>query len=152
MPDAAPSPASPTPVRTYLGGAVTVEALAGDAAAGRFRSADARGEVAFAARGEAFQHLHLVSFAAAGVRRGFHAHPAGTERLYVFSGAVDLLARAADGGETLSIVLFPGDLVTFAPGTAHGFVARGPAVCAAFGTGPDPLGDTVAVPDLAASA
>lgn len=134
--------------RTWLGGALVVERLGATADAGRFHTADARGAVAFLARGGAYEHLHVVEFREAGVRRGFHLHRGHREELYIFVGRVELVARAPAGEETVRVELEAGDLAVFAPGTAHGLVALSPAVAVAMGTGTDPIGDTVAVPDL----
>lgn len=133
-------------MRSYLDGGLTVEVLGGDAAAGLFRAADARGGVAWLARGEPFAYLHAVEFRAAGDRRGFHAHAAHRERLYVFSGALRLLAEA--GGETVDVVLEAGSLATFAPGVAHGLIAESPAFAVSFGSGADPIHDSTPRPDL----
>lgn len=137
--------------RSWLDGALVVERLGGSADAGRFHTADARGAVAFLARGEPFEHLHVVEFREAGVRRGFHLHRRHREELYLFLGRVELVARTTEGGETVRVELEAGDLATFAPGTAHGLVSLEPAVAVAMGTGTDPIGDTVAVPDLGAT-
>lgn len=134
--------------RSWLGGALVVERLGETADAGRFHTADARGAVAFLARGSAYEHLHVVEFREAGVRRGFHLHRGHREELYLFQGRVELVARAAEGGETVRVELRAGDLATFAPGTAHGLVSLAPAVAVAMGTGTDPIGDTVPVPGL----
>jgi quercetin dioxygenase-like cupin family protein len=134
-------------VRSYLDGGLTVEVLGGDAAAGLFRAEDARGGVAWLARGEPFAYLHVVEFRAAGDRRGFHAHAGHHERLYVFSGTIRLVAAA--GGERVEVPLHAGALATFAPGVAHGLTAESPALAISFGSGTDPIADTVARPDLA---
>lgn len=134
------------PVRSYLDGALTVETLGGDTGAGPFRAQDARGGVAWLARGEPFAYLHAIEFSAAGVRRGFHAHPGHGERLYLFSGSVRLLAGHA--GSTVEVTLRSGDLATFAPGVGHGLVAETPAFAVAFGNGSDPIADSVPAPDL----
>jgi dTDP-4-dehydrorhamnose 3,5-epimerase-like enzyme len=133
---------------SYLDGAVTVETLGRDARDGRFRAEDERGAVAWLARGRRYDFVHVIEFAAAGVRRGFHAHDAHTESLYVFSGRVRMLARKADGGETLSIDLAAGEMAMFEPGVAHGFEAMEPTIAIALGTGEDPFEGTVSVPDL----
>lgn len=134
--------------RSWLGGALVVERLGATADAGRFHTADARGAVAFLARGGAYEHLHVVEFREAGVRRGFHLHRGHREELYLFLGRVELVARTAGGGETVRVELEAGDLATFAPGTAHGLVALEPAIAVAMGTGTDPIADTVPVPGL----
>jgi dTDP-4-dehydrorhamnose 3,5-epimerase-like enzyme len=136
---------------TYLDGAVTVERLGREPVDGRFRSADERGAVAWLARCRRYDFVHVIEFARAGVRRGFHAHAGHTESLYVFSGRLRMLARGAGGGETLAMELEAGDLATLGPGVAHGFEALEPAIAIALGTGEDPVGTTVAVPDLASS-
>jgi quercetin dioxygenase-like cupin family protein len=132
--------------RSYLDGALVVETLAGDTGTGPFRAEDARGRVAWLARGEPFAYLHAIEFAAPGVRRGFHAHPGHSERLYLFSGTVRLLAGHAGSRE--AVTLHAGDLATFAPGVAHGLIAETPAFAVAFGSGTDPIADCVACPDL----
>jgi quercetin dioxygenase-like cupin family protein len=132
--------------RSYLGGALVVEALGGNTGAGLFRAQDERGRVAWLARGEPFAYLHAIEFAAPGVRRGFHAHAGHRERLYLFSGTVRLLA--GHGGSTVDITLQAGDLATFAPGVAHGLVAQTPAFAVAFGDGTDPIDDCIACPEL----
>lgn len=134
-------------MRSYLDGAVTVEVLGGDSAAGLFRAEDARGGVAWLARGEPFAYLHVVEFTGPGARRGFHVHAQHRERLYVFSGTVRLLA--ARGGETVDLALEAGSLATFAPGVAHGLVAQMPAFAVSFGNGADPIHDTAPSPELA---
>ena len=134
------------PVRSYLDGAVTVEALGANTGAGPFRAEDARGGVAWLARGEPFAYLHAIEFSAPGVRRGFHAHAGHAERLYLFSGAVRLLAGY--GGSAVTIPLRAGDLVVFAPGVAHGLIAETPAFAVAFGEGTDPITDSIPCPDL----
>ena len=133
-------------MRSYLDGALTVEALGGDTGAGPFRAGDARGGVAWLARGEPFAYLHAVEFAAAGVRRGFHAHLGHRERLYLVSGRLRLLA--SHGGAAVDIMLQAGDLATFAPGVAHGLIAETPAFVVSFGSGTDPIEDSVACPEL----
>jgi mannose-6-phosphate isomerase-like protein (cupin superfamily) len=133
-------------VRSYLDGGLTVETLAADAAAGRFRAQDARGDVAWLARGEPFGYLHAISFSGAGVRRGFHLHAGHRERLYVVSGTLRLLASW--NGERIEVALEPGSLATFAPGVAHGLVAQSAALAVSFGDGSDPIADTVPCPDL----
>lgn len=133
-------------MRSYLGGALTIETLGGDATAGPFRAGDARGAVAWLARGTEFGYLHAIEFAASGVRRGFHLHAGHQEHFYVFSGAIRLVARLAD--ETVDVTLQAGDLAVFCPGVAHGLVSESPAIAVAFGNGTDPVGDTVPVPDL----
>jgi quercetin dioxygenase-like cupin family protein len=133
-------------VRSYLDGGLTVEVLGADAGAGRFRGSDARGEVAWLARGEPFDSLHAISFSGPGVRRGFHLHAGHTERLYVASGTLRLLAGR--GGETVELTLDAGTLATFAPGVAHGLIAESPAFAVAFGSGTDPVSDTIPCPDL----
>lgn len=72
-------------MESYLDGELTVEQLGGDPAAGLFRGADARGSVAWLARGGTYQYLHVAEFAEAGVRRGFHLHANHTEHFYVSS-------------------------------------------------------------------
>jgi quercetin dioxygenase-like cupin family protein len=133
-------------VRSYLDGGLTVEVLGGDVAAGTFRAEDARGGVAWLARGEPFQYLHAISFSGPGVRRGFHSHPGHRERLYVFSGRLRL--TAGQGGETVDVMLDAGTLATFAPGVAHGLIAESAAFAVSFGNGTDPIADTVSEPDL----
>ena len=135
-------------MRSYLDGAVTVEVLGGDVAAGLFRAADARGGVAWLARGEPFEYLHVVEFSHAGARRGFHAHQGHRERLYVFSGTLRLLAER--GGETVDVTLGAGSLATFAPGVAHGLIAESPSIAVSFGGGTDPISDSTPRPDLSA--
>ncbi|HLM68756.1 MAG TPA: cupin domain-containing protein [Longimicrobium sp.] len=135
-----------TRVRSYLDGVLTVEALGADSAAGLFRAEDARGGVAWLARGEPFQYLHAVEFNAPGVRRGFHAHGGHRERLYVFSGTLRLLA--AHAGVTVDVTLRAGDLATFSPGVEHGLIAESPAFAVSFGTGTDPITDSVPCPHL----
>jgi quercetin dioxygenase-like cupin family protein len=134
------------PVRSYLEGALTVETLGPGTGAGPFRAEDARGAVAWLARGEPFAYLHAIEFCAPGVRRGFHAHPGHAERLYLFFGAVRLLAGHA--GSTVTITLQAGDLARFAPGVAHGLIAETPALAVAFGNGTDPIADSTPCPDL----
>jgi quercetin dioxygenase-like cupin family protein len=133
-------------VDTYLDGALTIETLGGDSAVGLFRAEDARGGVAWLARGEAFSYLHAVEFRSAGDRRGFHVHAGHRERLYVFSGTVRLLA--ARGGERVDLPLGPGTMMTFEPGVAHGLIAETPAFAVSFGSGTDPIADTTACPEL----
>lgn len=133
-------------MRSYLEGALTVEALDSGCGAGRFRAEDARGGVAWLARGEPFAYLHAVELNAPGVRRGFHAHAGHRERLYLFSGAVRLLARHE--GATVEVALRAGELATFAPGVAHGLIAETPAFAVAFGEGTDPIADCVPCPEL----
>jgi quercetin dioxygenase-like cupin family protein len=133
-------------VQSYLDGAVTVEVLGGDSAAGLFRAEDARGGVAWLARGEPYTYLHVVEFRAPGDRRGFHVHAGHRERLYVFSGTVRLLA--SHEGERIDIPLAAGSLAILAPGVAHGLIAGTPAILASFGSGTDPIHDTAPVPDL----
>jgi uncharacterized RmlC-like cupin family protein len=133
-------------VRSYLDGGLTVEVLERDAAVGLFRAEDARGGVAWLARGEPYAYLHAVEFRAAGDRRGFHLHAGHRERLYVFSGALRLLARR--GEETVDVDLDAGCLATFAPGVAHGLIAKSPAFAVAFGSGTDPVADSVPCPEL----
>jgi uncharacterized RmlC-like cupin family protein len=133
-------------VESYLDGGVTVQVLGGDSAQGLFRAGDARGGVAWLARGEPFAYLHAIELAAPGVRRGFHAHAGHRERLYLFSGTVRLLAGHA--GASVVVTLQAGDLATFAPGVAHGLIAQTPAFAVAFGEGTDPIDDCVACPEL----
>lgn len=133
-------------MRSYLDGGLTVEVLGGDAAAGLFRAEDARGGVAWLARGEPLAYLHAVEFRAAGDRRGFHAHAGHRERLYVFSGSLRIVAER--GGETVTVDLPAGSLVTFAPGVAHGVTALSPAFAISFGSGTDPIADSQPRPDL----
>lgn len=133
-------------MHSYLDGGLTVETLGGDATAGPFRTADARGGVAWLVRGEPFTYLHAVEFRARGDRRGFHEHAGNRERLYVFSGTLRLLAEA--GGETVALTLEAGSLATFAPGVAHGLIAESPALAVCFGSGTDPIHDTTPRPDL----
>jgi quercetin dioxygenase-like cupin family protein len=135
-------------VRSYLDGGLTVEALGPDAAAGRFRARDARGDVAWLARGEPFDSLHAISFSGPGVRRGFHLHAGHRERLYVVSGTLRLLASWK--GETVEVALEPGSLATFAPGVAHGLIAESAALAVSFGDGTDPIADTTPCPELGA--
>ena len=137
-------------MRSYLDGGLVVEVLGGDIAAGLFRAEDARGGVAWLARGEAFQYLHVVSFSGPGARRGFHAHAGHTERLYVFSGTLRLVAER--DGEAAGVLLEAGSLATFAPGVAHGLIAESVALAVSFGSGTDPIVDTVPRPDLGGSA
>jgi quercetin dioxygenase-like cupin family protein len=133
-------------VRSWLDGALTVQALGANTGAGPFRAEDARGGVAWLARGEPFAYLHAIEFSAPGVRRGFHAHPGHAERLYLFSGTVRLLAGHA--GATVEITLRAGDLAAFAPGVAHGLIAETPAFAVAFGDGTDPITDSIPCPEL----
>jgi len=133
-------------VRSYLDGGLTVEVLGADAAAGRFRVEDARGDVAWLARGEPFDFLHAISFSGPGVRRGFHLHAGHQERLYVVSGTLRLIAGS--GGETVDLTLEPGTLATFAPGVAHGLIAQSAALAVSFGGGTDPIADTTPCPWL----
>ena len=136
-------------VRSYLGGAVRVERLERERGPdGRFRTGDLRGEVAWIASGQHYEHLHVIEFAAAGVRRGFHRHLASREDLYVFRGSIHFLARAAGGGPRLELDLEAGDLVAIGPGVAHGFIAREPALAVAMGIGQDPVVDVHPAPDL----
>jgi quercetin dioxygenase-like cupin family protein len=133
-------------MESYLDGALTVEELGGDSAAGLFRAADARGSIAWLARGGTYQYLHAAEFAEAGVRRGFHVHANHTEHLYVFLGSLRLLARKDD--ETVDLVLTAGHLAVLGPGVAHGLIAREPAVAVILGHGSDPVHDVQPVPDL----
>jgi quercetin dioxygenase-like cupin family protein len=133
-------------MRSYLDGALTVQRLGANDGAQPFRAGDARGAVAWLVRGTPFSYLHAVEFAAAGDRRGFHAHSDHTEHFYLFSGALRLLARA--GEAAVEVDLSDGDLAIFAPGTAHGLVARAPSFAIAYGSGADPIQDT-APADLA---
>ena len=133
-------------MQSYLEGELTVRQLGGDPSAGPFRAGDARGAVAWLARGEAFHYLHAVEFAEAGVRRGFHVHPNHTEHFYVFTGSLRLLART--DGEIVDVILSAGDLAVFNPGVAHGLIAQEPTVALAFGNGADPIHDTLPAPDL----
>lgn len=134
-------------MRSYLGGGVTVEVLGGDSAAGLFRASDQRGGVAWLSRGEPFPYLHVVEFRNPGDRRGFHLHAGHSERLYVFSGALRLIAEHV--GERLDELVEAGSLISFLPGVAHGFIAQAPTVAVSFGTGTDPMKDTTPRPDLA---
>jgi quercetin dioxygenase-like cupin family protein len=134
-------------VHSYLDGGLTVEVLGGDVDAGLFRAEDARGGVAWLARGEAFQYLHAVEFSGPGARRGFHVHHGHRERLYVFSGTLRLVAER--GGETVDLPLEAGSLATFAPGVAHGLIAQSPAFAVSFGSGTDPITDSTPRPGLA---
>lgn len=134
------------PVRSYLDGALTVETLGPGTGPGLFRAEDARGGVAWLARGEPFAYLHVAEFRAPGDRRAFHAHSGHTERLYLFSGAVRLIAR--HGASSVDFVLQAGDLATFAPGVEHGLVAESPAFAVAFGNGADPIASSTPCPDL----
>lgn len=133
-------------MQSYLDGAVTVEVLGGDSAAGLFRAEDARGGVAWLARGEPYTYLHVVAFRAPGDRRGFHVHAGHRERLYVFSGTVRLLASIE--GERIDIPLAAGSLAILAPGVAHGLIAETAAILASFGSGTDPIHDTAPAPQL----
>jgi quercetin dioxygenase-like cupin family protein len=133
-------------VQSYLDGGLTVDVLGGDSAAGLFRAEDARGGVAWLARGEPFEFLHVVEFRTPGDRRGFHVHTGHREQLYVFSGTVRLLASR--DGERVEIPLTAGSLVTVGPGVAHGLIAEGPAIVASFGSGTDPIRDTAPAPGL----
>lgn len=133
-------------VRSYLDGGVTVEALGGDSAAGLFRAGDGRGGVAWLTRGEPFEYLHVVEFRAPGDRRGFHVHEGHSERLYIFSGTLRLVAE--HNGDKVDLSLDAGSLVTFTPGVAHGFVAQSPAIAVSFGSGTDPMKDTTPRPEL----
>ncbi|HEX5727175.1 MAG TPA: hypothetical protein VFX98_16980 [Longimicrobiaceae bacterium] len=133
--------------KVYLDGWVRVERLGRERVDGRFRGGDLRGEVAWVASGHPYEYLHVIAFAAAGVRRGFHRHTAHRETLYLFQGALRFLARRP-GHPRLELELEAGDLVTLAPGVAHGFVARTPSLAVAMGTGSDPVEDCVAVPEL----
>lgn len=135
-------------MRSYLDGGVTVEVLGGDSAAGLFRAGDARGGVAWLMRGEPFQYLHVVEFRSPGDRRGFHVHHGHHERLYVFSGALRLIAEHK--GVKVDLLLDAGSLVAFLPGVAHGFVAESPAIAVSFGSGTDPMTDTTPRPELGA--
>lgn len=133
-------------MQSYLDGGVTVQVLGGDSAQGLFRAGDARGGVAWLARGEPFDYLHVVEFSHAGARRGFHVHQGHNERFYIFSGTLRLIAE--HNGERLDLPLDAGSLVAFTPGVAHGFVAEAPAFAVSFGTGTDPMLDTTPRPDL----
>lgn len=133
-------------MQSYLEGGLTVEELGRDAAAGLFRGIDARGEVAWLARGEPFTALHAISFSGPGARRGFHLHAGHSERLYVMSGTLRLLAGR--GGETVEVMLEPGLLATLAPGVAHGLIAESAAFAVSFGSGTDPIADSTPCPDL----
>jgi mannose-6-phosphate isomerase-like protein (cupin superfamily) len=133
-------------VQSYLEGMLTVEALGSDSAGGLFRAEDARGGVAWLARGEPFDYLHAVEFSGAGVRRGFCMHRGHHERLYVFSGTIRLLAGHA--GSTVEVTLHAGDLATFSAGVAHGLIAESPAFAISFGSGTDPVTDCVPCPEL----
>lgn len=132
--------------RSYLGGAATVRRLGGAGEGERFRAADARGAVAWLARGTPVAYVHAIEFAAAGARRGFHVHAAHAETLYLFSGALDVILRR--DGETMRLDLAAGDLLAMAPGVAHGLIAREPSFAIALGDGSDPVIDVTAVPDL----
>jgi mannose-6-phosphate isomerase-like protein (cupin superfamily) len=133
-------------MESYLGGALTVEQVGGDSAAGIFRASDARGSIAWLARGGAYQYLHAAEFAEAGVRRGFHVHANHTEHFYVFLGSLRLLARK--DVETVDLVLSAGDMAVLGPGVAHGLTAREPTIAVILGHGADPIHDVQPVPDL----
>jgi dTDP-4-dehydrorhamnose 3,5-epimerase-like enzyme len=135
---------------SHLDGAVTIESVGTSSADGLFRASDARGEVAWPAVGERSDYLHVIEFAEAGVRRGFHAHPGHRERLYVFRGALRVLVHAAEGGDTVELRVAAGELIRMEPGVAHGFVALEPTLAVAMGTGSNPLEDTVPTPELGA--
>jgi dTDP-4-dehydrorhamnose 3,5-epimerase-like enzyme len=134
--------------RSFLDGGLTVETLTREPSGGRFRAEDERGAVAWLARGRPYDYLHAIEFRTAGVRRGFHAHRGHTESLFVFSGRLTLIAQRPDGGERVTMEVGPGDLATFAPGVAHGFVSLEPAFALALGTGEDPIDGGYPVPDL----
>ena len=130
----------------FLQGALTVARLGREAAAGSFRAEDERGAVAWLVRGQPFTYLHAVEFRAAGVRRGFHAHADHREHLYLASGSLRVLASA--GGAPVELTLEAGMLATFAPGTAHGFIALEPSLAVCFGDGADPFAGTAPHPEL----
>ncbi len=135
--------------RSWLGGAVTVRTLPGPGEGRLFRVEDARGEVAWPVAAEAFAWMHVVEWAEAGIRRGFHRHDAHEEVFYVFRGELRMLARASSSSETVDVEVRAGDRVRFAPGTAHGFVSLTPALGIAVGDGEDPFASTVPTPELA---
>lgn len=132
-----------------FGGRLRVEALPPSARTGRFRASDERGEVAWLIAGTEFDSLHVVEFAHADARRGFHVHHRHEEQLYLFRGRLLLVARDVTTGETITRELREGNLATFAPGIAHGLVSRTPTLAICFGRGAVPFEDVEPVPDLA---
>jgi quercetin dioxygenase-like cupin family protein len=126
---------------------VTLERVGATPADGRFRSADARGEVAWPAIGEPTEYVHVIEFATPGVRRGFHRHTRHRERVYLFRGALSVRARLG-AGPAVELTLAAGDLVSFAENVSHGFVSLEPSLAVALGTGSNPMDDTVADPGL----
>ena len=135
---------------SHLDGAVTIESVGTSSVDGLFRASDARGEVAWPSVGEPSEYIHIIEFAEAGVRRGFHSHPGHRERLYVFRGALRVLVRAAGGGDVVELRVSAGELIRMGSGVAHGFVALEPTLAVAMGVGANPLGNTVAAPELEA--
>jgi catechol 2,3-dioxygenase-like lactoylglutathione lyase family enzyme len=59
-----------------------------------------------------------------------------------------LTVTSPDGAEGVEVVLEPGTLATFAPGVAHGLTAESAAFAVSFGSGTDPVADTIPCPEL----
>ena len=122
-------------MQKYFGGKLQIESLPRENRDGRFRVSDHRGEVAWPIAGERFEYHHVVEFAQAGDRRGFHVHRQHEELLYVFRGTLQLVVKEMDSGETAVLELAARDLATMAPGVARGLVPAEPTIAISAGRG-----------------
>ncbi len=88
--------------------------------AGGGRILSAAGELAQIVNGEQFCFLAYIEFRNdPPVVRGNHYHKRRTEILYVISGKLQAVYRDLDTGESMEVILRPGDLVTIYPECAH---------------------------------
>ncbi|GAA5183538.1 hypothetical protein GCM10023322_23050 [Rugosimonospora acidiphila] len=81
------------------------------------------GELAQIANGEPFRFLAYLQFKPdKGAPRGNHFHRVKNETLYVIGGRLRARFRDIDTGESMDLLLEPGDLVTVAPRCAHAYL------------------------------
>jgi len=135
--------------RDLLEGKVSITRLRRGGPDAPFLSEDRRGLVAWPLVGGAAEYVHVVEFAAPGVRRGLHAHPEHEESFLVFRGALRLAVAWPIGARPVVLEVEEGDLVRMVPGVAHALRSLGPALTVHFGVGANPLVDCVPAQELA---
>lgn len=137
-------------MREALGGRVRIERLERGGPDTPFMAGDGRGMMAWPVVGESFEYLHVVEFAAPGVRRGLHLHAAHEESFLLFRGSLRVAFSLAESEGAEVVELEAGDLVRMAPGVAHALESLSPALTVHVGRGSHPIHDTLPVPGLAA--
>lgn len=136
-------------MKEFLNGGIKIESFESvPDSQGRFTGGDERGMVSGILHGVSINFVEVAEFVKAGMKRGFHFHEQYEEQLYIISGSLKMIVRSRDGKNTIALDVHIGDLITIAPGIAHGFEAIEKTIIISMGNGTDPFKDRTLVSDL----